>query len=104
LTRDAMLDDISLYWLTDSGASSARFYLENARPGGPSYGAGRIDLPMGASIFPKEIFRPPRTWAQALWPNLIYWNELDRGGHFAAFEQPELFVSELRNAFRTLRS
>jgi epoxide hydrolase len=103
LSRDAMLDDISLYWLTGTAASSARFYLENYRPGGPSYSAGRIELPMAASVFPKEIFIPPRSWAEASWPNLIYWNELDRGGHFAAFEQPELFVEELRKAFRSIR-
>jgi epoxide hydrolase len=104
LSIDAMLDDISLYWLTDSAASSARFYLENVKPEPPSYSAGRIELPMAASIFPKEIYCPPRAWAEALWPNLIHWNELDRGGHFAAFEQPELFVEELRRAFRTIRS
>jgi epoxide hydrolase len=104
LSMDAMLDDITLYWLTDSGASSARFYLENTKPGPPSYSAGRIELPMAASIFPKEIYRPPRAWAESLWPNLIYWNELDRGGHFAAFEQPALFVEELRRAFFTIRS
>ncbi len=104
ISMDAMLDDITLYWLTDSGASSARFYLENFKPGPPSYSAGRIELPMAASIFPKEIYRPPRAWAEALWPNLIYWNELDRGGHFAAFEQPALFVEELRRAFLTFRS
>jgi pimeloyl-ACP methyl ester carboxylesterase len=104
LSTDAMLDDITLYWLTDSAASSARFYLENVKPGPPSYSAGRIELPMAASIFPKEIYRPPRAWAEALWPNLIHWNELDRGGHFAAFEQPELFVEELRRAFRNTRN
>jgi pimeloyl-ACP methyl ester carboxylesterase len=103
LSRDAMLDNISLYWLTNSAASSARFYLENVQPGGASYSAGRIELPMAASIFPREIFRPPRSWAQMLWPNLMYWNELDRGGHFAAFEQPGVFVAELRNAFRSVR-
>jgi pimeloyl-ACP methyl ester carboxylesterase len=72
LSTDAMLDGISLYWLTNSGGSSAHFYRENVRPGGPSYSAGRIELPMAASIFPKEIYRPPRAWAEALWPNLIY--------------------------------
>jgi pimeloyl-ACP methyl ester carboxylesterase len=104
LSTDAMLDDITLYWLTDSAASSARFYLENTKPGPPSYSAGRIDLPIAASIFPKEIYRPPRAWAEALWPNLIHWNELDRGGHFAAFEQPEIFIDELRRAFHTVRN
>jgi epoxide hydrolase len=103
LSVDAMLDDITLYWLTDSATSSAQFYLENFKPGPPSYSAGRIELPMAASIFPKEIYRPPRAWAEALWTNLIYWNEPDRGGHFAAFEQPTLFIEELRRAFHTIR-
>ena len=69
----------------------------------PSLSAGRIELPMAASIFPREIFCPPKEWAEALWPNLFYWNELDKGGHFAAFEQPKLFVEEMRNAFKSRR-
>jgi hypothetical protein len=85
-----MLDDIGHYWLTDNAASSAWFYLENTKPGRPSYSAGCTELPMAASIFPMEIYRPPRTSAEALWPNLIYWNEPDRGGHVVAFEQPEM--------------
>jgi pimeloyl-ACP methyl ester carboxylesterase len=100
LAIDAMLDDISLYWFTDTAASSARIYWENTRAGLASLSAGRIELPMAASVFPHEIFCPPRAWAEALWPNLFYWNELDRGGHFAAFEQPALFTEELRKAFR----
>jgi epoxide hydrolase len=104
LSTEAMLDNISLYWLTDTAASSARFYWENAQAGAAGFNAGRIDLPMAASIFPHEIYQPPKAWAQAHWPNLIYWNELDRGGHFAAFEQPALFAEELRKAFRTVRS
>ncbi len=104
LAVDDMLDDITLYWFTNTAASSARFYWENARSGPGSYSAGRIELPMAASIFPHEIYRPPKAWAEALWPNLIYWNELERGGHFAAFEQPALFVDELRKAFRSVRS
>jgi pimeloyl-ACP methyl ester carboxylesterase len=68
-----------------------------------SLSAGRIELPMAASIFPREIFCPPKEWAEALWPNLFYWNELDKGGHFAAFEQPKLFVEEMRNAFKSPR-
>lgn len=103
LAIDAMLDDISLYWFTDTAASSARIYWENNRAGLASFSAGRIELPMAASVFPHEIFRPPKAWAQALWPNLFYWNELDKGGHFAAFEQPALFTEELRNAFRSRR-
>src|SRR5579862_1993071 len=104
LSVDAMLDDISLYWFTDTAASSARIYWENTRAGMAGTSGGRIELPMAASVFPHEIFVPPKAWAEALWPNLFYWNELDRGGHFAAFEQPKLFTGELRNAFRSRRA
>jgi pimeloyl-ACP methyl ester carboxylesterase len=103
LTMDEMLDDISLYWFTDTAASSGRIYWENAHHGAV-WNAGTIDLPMAASVFPKEIWRAPKEWAQAHWPNLFYWNELDKGGHFAAFEQPELFTGEMRKAFRTMRA
>jgi pimeloyl-ACP methyl ester carboxylesterase len=103
LAIDAMLDDISLYWFTNTAASSARIYWENTRGGRAGFSAGRIELPMAASIFPREIFCPPKEWAEALWPNLFYWNELDKGGHFAAFEQPKLFVEEMRNAFKSPR-
>ena len=99
-----MLDDISLYWFTDTAASSARIYWENTRAGMAGASGGRIELPMAASVFPHEIFVPPKAWAEALWPNLFYWNELDRGGHFAAFEQPKLFTDELRKAFRSRRA
>lgn len=100
LTKDQMLDDISLYWLTNSATSSARIYWENSPA---SYVGGKIDLPVGASVFPKEIYRAPRSWAEKDFPNLIYWNELPKGGHFAAFEQPTAFVRELRACFATLR-
>jgi epoxide hydrolase len=103
ISIDAMLDDISLYWFTNTAASSARIYWENTQSGRASLSAGRIELPMAASIFPREIFCPPKEWAEALWPNLFYWNELDKGGHFAAFEQPKLFVEEMRNAFKSRR-
>jgi pimeloyl-ACP methyl ester carboxylesterase len=100
LTRDEILDNITLYWLTGTAASSARMYLENAAViGAPPV----IELPVGCSIFPREIVPAPRSWAERFYPNLIYWNELDRGGHFAAFEQPALFTQELRNCFRRLR-
>ncbi|WP_368518549.1 epoxide hydrolase family protein [Rhizobium sp.] len=102
LTIDEMLDDISLYWFTDTAASSARIYWENARNGG-GFDAGRIELPMAATIFPKEIYRAPKAWAEAHWPNLFYWNEVDKGGHFAAFEQPDLFAQEMRKAFTSIR-
>jgi epoxide hydrolase len=102
LTRDEMLNQISLYWLTNTAASSARFYFEQ-RALGSRNNAGTVDLPVGCSIFPREVYRAPRSWAQRMYPNLFYWNELDRGGHFAALEQPALFVEEMRNCFRTLR-
>lgn len=94
---DEMLDNITVYWLTNTSGSSARIYQENSKAG-PSW--GRIELPMAASIFPHEIFRAPKSWAEQAWPNLFYWNEVSKGGHFAAFEQPQLFTEELRRAFR----
>tara|TARA_A100001037_G_scaffold306189_1_gene349753 strand:- start:10150 stop:11289 length:1140 start_codon:yes stop_codon:yes gene_type:complete len=100
LSRDEMLDNIMLYWLTSSGASSARLYWESFG----SFGATKeITTPTGCSIFPKEIARCSRRWAEKRYTNIIHWNELDKGGHFAAFEQPELFVGEVRNCFRQVR-
>jgi pimeloyl-ACP methyl ester carboxylesterase len=102
LSRDEMLDNITLYWLTDTAASSARMYFEHAgvvRKGN----SGIVDLQVGCSIFPREIVAAPRSWAEPFFPNLIYWHEVDRGGHFAAFEQPALFAKELRECFRSLR-
>ena len=99
LSRDELLDNVMLYWLTRSGASSARLYWE-------SFGNrndGEISTPTGCSIFPKELFTCSRRWAERRFTNIIYWNELDRGGHFAALEQPELFVNELRDCFRSVR-
>ena len=100
LSRDEMLDEISLYWFTDTAASSARLYFESA---GGGLKSNRVDLPVGCSIFPHEVPRAPRSWAEQCFPNLIHWRELDRGGHFAAFEQPALFTQELRDCFRSLR-
>jgi pimeloyl-ACP methyl ester carboxylesterase len=99
LTRDEMLDDIMLYWLTNSATSSARLYWESFFQRGPV----KVDLPTGFSIFPKELFLAPRHWAAESFTNIVYWNEVERGGHFAAFEQPELFVRELRACFRRFR-
>ena len=99
LSRDKMLDDVMMYWLTASGASSARLYWESFG----SFSAGEVQTPTGCSIFPREIFVCSRRWAENRYKNIIYWNELDRGGHFAAFEQPALFVDELRNCFRLVR-
>ncbi|MCB1700143.1 MAG: alpha/beta fold hydrolase [Pseudomonadales bacterium] len=100
LTRDEMLDNVMFYWLTNSAASSARLYWESFNK--PNMDP--IDMPVGCSIFPREIFRCSRRWAQNRFSNLFYWNELDRGGHFAALEQPELFLTELRNCFSKLRT
>jgi epoxide hydrolase len=98
-TRDQLLDNIMMYWLPAAGASSARLYWEsfNRRD------FTEITVPSGCSIFPKEIFGISRRWAQTRFTDLRYWNELDRGGHFAAFEQPEVFVEELRAFFRLVR-
>lgn len=99
LTRDQILDDITLYWLTNSGTSAARLYWENARV---AY-SGQIAVPAAFTVFPGELWRAPRTWVERTYTNLIYFNEVDKGGHFAAWEQPELFASEVRAAFRSLR-
>jgi epoxide hydrolase len=98
LTRDELLDNVMLYWLTETAASSARLYWE-------SFGRGpalEVTIPMGASIFPKEIMRASKRWTARRFKNIVYWNELDRGGHFAAFEQPELYIGEIRAWARTI--
>jgi pimeloyl-ACP methyl ester carboxylesterase len=100
LTRDELLDNVMLYWLPAAGASSARLYWESFRTI-PTM--GEIAVPTGCSIFPKEIFRSSRRWAEKRYTNLVHWNELERGGHFAAFEQPEAFVNEIRTCFRAMR-
>lgn len=100
LERDAMLDTIMLYWLTDSAASSARLYWESFRS---AFGNAPIDLPVACSIFPAEMRRPPRRWAERVFADIIYWNRAARGGHFAAFEQPAIFVDEVRAGLRSLR-
>jgi pimeloyl-ACP methyl ester carboxylesterase len=99
LTRDEMLDNIMLYWLPATATSSARLYWESSRYFRPH----KINIPVGVSIFPKEIIRVSRRWAENSYSNIIHWNELDKGGHFAAFEQPELFITEVRQCFRALR-
>jgi pimeloyl-ACP methyl ester carboxylesterase len=100
LTRDEMLDDVSLYWLTNSATSSAQLYWEN---NANNFNAVDISLPAAVTVFPGEIYRAPRSWVERSYHKLIYWNEVDKGGHFAAWEQPELFAAELRAAFRSLR-
>ena len=99
LTRDAMLDNIMLYWLPATAASSARLYWESLS----FFKTRPLALPVGVTVYPREIFRPSRRWAERHFANIIHWNEADKGGHFAALEQPELFVTELRNCFRKIR-
>ncbi|MHB8465007.1 MAG: alpha/beta fold hydrolase, partial [Acidimicrobiales bacterium] len=99
LTRDQMLDNVMLYWLPGTGASSARLYWESFR----SPRLDPIATPTGCSIFPHEIIRMSRRWAEQRFSDIRYWNELSRGGHFAAFEEPDLFVDELRSFFRLVR-
>lgn len=106
LSRDEMLDDISLYWLTDSGASSSRFYWENNNNNfsAAAQKTADIKVPVAITVFPHEIYRAPKVWSQRAYPSLSYYNEVSKGGHFAAWEQPQLFSEELRAAFRPLRT
>ncbi|MBK9520229.1 MAG: epoxide hydrolase [Rhodocyclaceae bacterium] len=99
LSRDEMLDNVMLYWLTNSGASSARIYWESMH----AVNRDPVMIPTGISMFPKEIFRCSKRWAEKRFQNLVYWNELGKGGHFAALEQPALFIDEVRNCFRLMR-
>ena len=106
LTKDEVLDDITLYWLTKTATSSARLYWENVGRSPTSATAQRtaeISLPVAITVFPEDVYRPPESWARRAYRNLIYFKEADRGGHFAAWEQPTLFAAELRSAFRSLR-
>jgi pimeloyl-ACP methyl ester carboxylesterase len=100
LTKDEMLDDISLYWFTNTGTSSAQLYWENDAN---NFNAVDISVPAAVTVFPGEIYRAPRSWAERAYHKLIYFNEVDRGGHFASWEEPELFSAEIRAAFRSLR-
>lgn len=97
LSRDQILDNLSIYWFTASGASSARIYWERMR-----FGGATVDVPTGVSCFPREILPSAPRWAERVYRDIRYWNDLDAGGHFAAWEQPDLFVGELRAAFRAL--
>jgi pimeloyl-ACP methyl ester carboxylesterase len=104
LTYDEMLDAITLYWLTNTGTSSSRSYWEGYQAGGGPFDAFDIPtLAVAVSVFPAEIYRAPRSWGERAFGNLIYWNEVEKGGHFAAWEQPDLFSEEVRAAFRSLR-
>jgi pimeloyl-ACP methyl ester carboxylesterase len=101
LTRDDILDNMTLYWLTNTGISAARYYWENK---GDFFNAKHITLPFAISVFPDELYQAPRSWAERAYPhNLIHFNELNRGGHFAAWEQPDLFAEEMRASFGSLR-
>jgi pimeloyl-ACP methyl ester carboxylesterase len=105
-TKDEVLNDITLYWLTNSAASSARLYWENGGRSARIAAAqqtAEISLPVAITIFPEEVYQAPETWARRAYRNLIYFHAVDKGGHFAAWEQPELFATELRAAFRSLR-
>jgi pimeloyl-ACP methyl ester carboxylesterase len=99
LTRDDILDNCTLYWLTNTGVSSSRLYRENSF----GYFAPKgVKIPVAVSVFPDEIYLPPLSWAEKAYPNLIHYNRVTKGGHFAAWEQPEIFVDELRAGFRSL--
>jgi hypothetical protein len=107
LTRDSVLDNITLYWLTSTGASAARWYWEFGQVLAAALAAGKppppVGVPVGFTAFPGEIWAAPRSWAEAVYPSLAYYNNADRGGHFAAWEEPQLFSEEVRAAFRSLR-
>jgi pimeloyl-ACP methyl ester carboxylesterase len=106
-TKDDVLDNITLYWLTNTATSAARLYWENGARGSVIVAAAQktseIALPVAITVFPEDVYRPPETWARRAYRNLIYFHEVDKGGHFAAWEQPELFSVELRAAFKSLR-
>jgi pimeloyl-ACP methyl ester carboxylesterase len=105
-TRDDVLDDVTLYWLTHSAASAGRLYWENhGRPilAASTWRTTEVSLPVAITVFGEDAYRPPETWARRAYPNVIYFHEVDKGGHFAAWEQPELFAAELRAATRSLR-
>jgi hypothetical protein len=100
LTRDEVLDNITLYWLTKTGVSASRLYWEYR---GGFFNAKGVSIPVAVTVFPGEQYQAPRSWTEQAYPNLIYFNRADRGGHFAAWEQPQLFSEEIRAAFRSVR-
>jgi pimeloyl-ACP methyl ester carboxylesterase len=105
LTRDDVLDNVTLYWVTNTAISSARLYWDNAHPAtGGFFDPRGIKIPVAVSVFPDELYAAPRSWAERAYPKLIHYNRLPKGGHFAAWEQPVHFVSEMRAAFGSLRS
>ena|ERR1700682_5652676 len=100
LTRDDVLDNITLYWLTNTGISSGRLYWENKFP---FFDFKNVSIPVAVSVFPGELYQPPRSWAARAYPKLIHYNKVEKGGHFAAWEQPQLFAAEARAGFKSLR-
>ena len=100
LTRDEVLDNVTLYWLTNTGVSSSRLYWENKLG---FFDVKGVNVPAAVSVFPNDIFRAPRSWVEKAYPNLSYFNELDEGNHFAAWQEPETFTNEVRAAFKSLR-
>ncbi|MER6441609.1 epoxide hydrolase family protein [Streptomyces sp. NPDC001185] len=100
LSRDDVLDNITLFWLTNTGVSAARLYAENTTP---FFGVNNVKLPVAVSVFPDELYQAPKSWAQQAYPNLVHYNRLPKGGHFAAWEQPETLVNEVRTGLRSLR-
>jgi pimeloyl-ACP methyl ester carboxylesterase len=100
LTRDDILDNITLYWVTNTAISSARLYWENKLQ---FFQPKKVSIPVAVSVFPDEIYAAPRSWTERAYPKLIHFNRLDKGGHFAAWEQPDLFSAEMRASFRSLR-
>jgi pimeloyl-ACP methyl ester carboxylesterase len=105
LTRDDILDNVTLYWLTNSAISSARLYWDTAQTstGGGFFDVRGVKIPVAVSVFPDEIYAAPRSWTEKAYTRLIHFNRLPKGGHFAAWEQPQAFTEELRTAFRSLR-
>jgi hypothetical protein len=100
LTRDEVLDNITMTWVTNTGMSSGRLYAENTLG---FFDVKDVKVPAAISVFPNELYQAPRSWAEQAYPKLIYFNEVDRGNHFAAWQEPDIFVNELRAAFETLR-
>jgi pimeloyl-ACP methyl ester carboxylesterase len=101
LSRDDVLDNITLFWLTNTGVSAARFYWENKLP---FFVTKNVRIPVAVSVYPDEQYQAPRSWVEKAYPNLVHYNKVEKGGHFPAWEQPKLFVDELRAGFRTLRT
>jgi pimeloyl-ACP methyl ester carboxylesterase len=105
LSRDDILDNITMYWLTNTAVSSARLYWDTTQTATSGFFDPRnVQIPVAVTVFPDEIYAAPRSWAERAYPRLIYFNKLPKGGHFAAWEQPELFVREMREGFRSLRT